>query len=102
MVETQGLAGEIQALEYVREDSLLLKVVGTCKSSEIIRITAAECKCCGVYFFFLQRLPLPVEDMGFYPIYLRYQGSGRRVGARTVPPQYSHYAGANVSERIAG
>ena len=48
MVETQVLAGEIQALEYVREDSLLLKVVGTCKSSEIIRITAAECKFCGV------------------------------------------------------
>ena len=66
MVETLVLAGEIQALEYVREDSLLLKVVGTCKSSDIIIITAAECKFCGVDFF-LQRLPLPVEDMGFYP-----------------------------------
>ena len=42
MGETQGFAGEIQALEYVREDSLLVNVVGTYRSSEIIRITAAE------------------------------------------------------------
>ena len=32
MVEIQGLEDEIPALESVREDSLSLNVVGTCKS----------------------------------------------------------------------
>ena len=42
MVETQRLEDEIPALESVREDSLSLNVVGTCRSSEVIRIIAAD------------------------------------------------------------